>query len=408
MVEATRIVGFKMMQQPDPRFVQSLCAGLFHWQARTSHMDEQTIHEVDAERQNLYRIVQYGLVLPETWKDTVSLALQTFDLIERRGYWEEWGDVLQSLLSKCPEHELFLQCKLLNRLGQLQRLSRQLSQAIETHQQSYKIAQALGNLKTLAEIHHHLLEDYLANRQYAEAEYHGQTAWIMFVELKEVEQKWIAGTLKMLGVVAGDQGDLQTAEERLSQATTIWRALDNPTALARSLSDLANTLWAAGKYAQALNCFDEAATLLTPTINEFDKAMIHINRGTLYFRQENWGQAEAAFRQADSSYLRQSGHIYYQAVVANNLGNVLLKQTCLSEAESHLRNALRLWIQANDDVSRGNTLGTLGELLTLRRQLTEAIACYDEAIAILTNYPHNAWARTLLTKFQEQSEKIKP
>lgn len=396
-----------MTQQPAPRFVQSICTGLTYWQERTNHMDEQTIHEMDAERQNLYRIVQYGLILPETWRDTVVLVLQTFDLVEQRGYWDEWRSVLQTLLSKCPEHELLIQCKLLNRLGQLQRLSRQLSQAIKIHQQAYTIAQTLGNPQTLAEIHHHLLGDYLENRQHIEAEYHGQIALTAFAELREAEGKWMAGTLKMMGSLAKEQGDLQTAEERLSQATNIWRSLHNPVALARSLNDLANALWMAEKSDSAHKCFDEATALLAPTANEFDKAMIHINRGTLYFHQENWAQAETAFRQADSSYLHQSGHVHYQAVVANNIGNVLLKQKRLTQAESYLQNALKLWGQTNDDVSQANTLGTLGEVLILLEQISEAITCYKQAIAILINHPGNPWAKTLLVKFQEQLEKVK-
>lgn len=74
--------------------------------------------ELDRHRQYIFRIVQFGLQSPETWRETGHLALQAFTLVERRGYWREWIPILARVCDLCTDEELSLQCRALNRLGQ--------------------------------------------------------------------------------------------------------------------------------------------------------------------------------------------------------------------------------------------------------------------------------------------------
>lgn len=124
----------------NPQFTASIASGLEYWQAQTENSSDETISRLDARRQNLMRIVSYGLKLAPTQQAAAAVCLQAFPLIERRGYWQEWIPLLKSAANNIHD-DLVLQVKLLNRLGELYRISRQLPAAIETHLQAEKLSQ---------------------------------------------------------------------------------------------------------------------------------------------------------------------------------------------------------------------------------------------------------------------------
>ncbi|HEX6385531.1 MAG TPA: tetratricopeptide repeat protein [Anaerolineae bacterium] len=185
-------------------------------------------------------------------------------------------------------------------------------------------------------------QNIVNTEEYAQAERYALAALTVFDELENVG-RWLAWSHMLLGQVARSRGEGDTAEAHLREAVKRWRMLKRTAPLARTLNDLGNALWPAGKTAEAEACFVEATALLAPTAYELDKTLTQLSLGTFYYHQQQWDKAEAAFRRADSPYLRQSGHVVYQGYVANNLGNVLLKRGRPLEAEYYLRRALHLW-----------------------------------------------------------------
>ena len=99
--------------------------------------------------------------------------------------------------------------------------------------------------------------------------------------------------------------------------------------------------------------------------------------------------AEKSLRQAYSPYLRQSGNLILQATAVVSLGNVLLKQERLVEAEAYLRLAIDLWRKVDDDLNLANAIGSLGEVLVLKGEAAEAILLFDEALALLERFPEH-------------------
>lgn len=384
-----------MASQPASQFLHSIHASLAYWRERTRELDDAAIVQLDRERENLYRVAKFALGAPDAWRDTALVLSQMVTLVERRGYWHEWIPLLQKSMAGCQDS--LLKCELLNQLGLLYYLDQQIPAAITIHQEALALAETTGDKVKLAIAHYRLSADYLRQRAYHEAERHGETALAAFTELP-ASQGWLAAAYNMVGEIARHQGKLAEAEARLRQAVALRRSLNRPLRLARCLNDLGNTLWAAQRFDEALSYFTEAAELLAPTIYELDKIMLLINIGTLYYYQEKWEAAETAFRQADSAYLRQSGHVYYQAAVATNLGSTLLKQGKADEAIAYLQTAIGCWQKIQDDQGLGNALGVLAKALASRGEIADAISLYDEAIRLLDAYPDDAWAR----QFQEK------
>ena len=382
-----------------PRFIKSIAANIAYWTTQSQELQDETLAVLDAERENIFHAVQFGLRLPQTRAATAELALQAFLLIERRGYWREWIPILEQLLATLNDHNLPLKFRLLKELGQLQRFERQLQAAVESHQAALAIAQQLNDKKMVAQARFNLSEDHRQKRQYREAKQYGLKALESFTT--QENKRWMAITLNTLGLIAQSEGHFVLSEERLLKAVTLWREVLEPTELARSLNNLALTLQKQGKFTSALACYHEAATQLAQTVSELDKVKVQISLGTLYFDLEQWSKAESAFKEANSPYLLNSAHFYDRALIAQNLGNVLLKQKRFSEAEDYLRNAIHLWRQKDDHLMLANSLGTLGQVLA--RQGKKARHFLDEAISLLASYTaSDQSARKLLAEFEAE------
>jgi tetratricopeptide (TPR) repeat protein len=396
-----------MSSEISPQFIASLTNALTYWQRQTQNLDDTGIIEIDPERHNLHQVVVWGLDLRQTWELAAGVALQAFSLAERRGYWQEWLEVLNRALFKCPATAYRLQGQLLNRVGDLHRYSHQLEEAIEAHKQAEALAQQQGDKLALGEAHNRLCWDYLETREYMEAEQHSLSALETFTHLG-VKDDLLTNTYWALGSTARRRGNITLALERLTYAATLGRTNQQPTYLARILNELAVTLQEAASYEEALACLTEALKVLEATASERDKVEVQLNMGVLLFRQQQWAKAEIAFLQAiSSSYLLRSGEIPLQALLANNLGNVLLKQGRLVEAETQLQYAWQLWLETQDYLSRANTMGSLAELYAKQGKVTTAVSLFKQAIQLLKLYPDDAFAQErLLPQFKQQLQAL--
>lgn len=393
------------MMAPSPQFVQSVRANVAYWRRRTGRLDRPALAQLEVDRPNLLRAAEFGLALAETWRETADVILQTFPFVEQGGHWREWIPVLERALASCGPADLALCGRLLDQLGIFYRLDWRLEAAIQTHRQEEQIGLEGGDERRLAYARHNLSEAYRQRGQYEQAEGVGRAALDGFKALGEPVST-VGAALVNLGMIAQARGQMGTAVERLQEAVDLWRRLDQPVALGRSLKNLAIVLEVAGRPGEALPLYQEALAVLAITDSELDKVQVELSLGTLYFRQGQLDKAEAAFWRADSLYLRQSGHTYYQALAANNLGNVFLAQDRLAEAESCLQGSLFLWRQVEAPVMLANTLGALAEVAVAQAQLEVACSRYDEAIALLAGFPEDDWACHLREKFTAARESL--
>lgn len=375
-------------------FEQQVAANLRFWQTWAARA--QGGEELEAERSNLSRAIQAGLEYPATWPAAVNLARQLFPFMERQGYWQEWRLFLEWMLAGWPAgREPEWQCVCLNQLGQLYQLTRQLSRAIETHLASARLAAQVGAVTALAAAHFQLSTDYYHTRQFEQSADFGRQALSGFQAASDTAD-WrgeIAAIYNQLGLTARARGDLAEAAEYLTTAVAGWRALRDGNQLARSLQNLAIVAEDRGDVAGARQHYAEAIALLRAAGNELDMARLSLSLGALHYNQGDWPAAQAAFTQAAAYFGEQPGYVYYRALAANNLGCALRAQARLPEAEEALRQAMRLWREADDEVSLANTLGELGRTLAASGRADEARQCYEAALELLARYPADSRAQ---------------
>jgi tetratricopeptide (TPR) repeat protein len=390
---------------PSPEFTDSIIASLEYWEARTRNMDDRVIGQIDVRRQNLFRSVRFGLTLKNAWPVAARVALQTIPLVNRRLYRAEWIPVLEQLLVRCPPNEVSVKFDLLIQLGRMQRLERRFADASRTLGRAEVLARELADASAMARAQYNLGRVCLDRRQYEESERHSTAALALLSDLQDADQTLLAWTLDSLGRINQARGDYAEAAQFLTRRLAIERAIGDPTGIARALNDLGNIQRLLEHLDEAVDSFLTAEQLLASTDNELDKTVIRLNLGATYFDRGEWTLAEQALKQAYSPYLRQSGNLLYQATVTVSLGNVLLKQERLIEAEAYLRLSIDLWRRVSDDLNLANAVGSLGEVLALKGETSEAIRLFDEALEVLSEYPDHPWAVGSLKIFEAERAK---
>lgn len=380
------------------RFRDGIAANLAYWQEQIERLTDASAPKFIAEQANIILAVELGVGLPATQEKAASLLLLAYRFIERCGYWQRWLSVFEKATAVDLGRSPLLNARLLNRQGQLARLTQQTELAMALHQQAERIAQTAGNEQALAEIWFNLSIDHWQRRDYEQADACGRRALHIFQTAPE-NQRWQASMLNTLGLISQHRDRLAEAQERLQQSAALWRQFDEPTELARVLNNLANTCLEQGHLEAAHHYYQEALEQLVSTGSALDKAEVLVNLGALYFKWEQYDRSEIALRQADSPAVRHSGYLRLRALLALNLGSTLLKQEQAAEAEKYLRQSATLWRQLEEDLMLANAVGALAEALAAQGQVETAVAHFDNALQLLDNFPANRWAQSLKEEF---------
>lgn len=384
---------------PSTNFIKSIQLGLKYWRERTAVETEANILRLDDEKQNLYNIMTYAEKLPQLWPDTAVVALQAFYLVERRGYWRDWMPFMEKAVAVWVPDDPLLQAKLYNRLGYLYQVDRRLDAAVAAHEQAAQLAQTVGDDFVLHQAYFYLCADYRHKREYELAETFGQKALAGFSKDDEIN-KWWAFALNELGILMQHQGKFDLARLQYEAAVQIYQQLEEPTYLLRSYNNLIGLAREEKNPDLALHVYQEATRLIEHISGVFDKVQMDIALGGIYFDLEQYAEAEAIFRRANSLYLQQSSNVYQQALVLQCLGIAQLKQEKLAAAEESLCEGVRLWRKVDDEVMLGNTLGTLAELYQAQGERGKARELCVEALALFAKHPTSEMARRLTQEYQ--------
>ena len=398
------------MTQISPTYLQVVRDNIDLWLKNTEQLTDAQLVSLNKKFPLLKRAVKQALTIPETQsEETAVLVKQSFLLVERYGRWASWLPLINRVVNKCVEENSILLFDLLIQKGIFLRSYRQLDQAILTHQEAKKIAEALNDKLVLAEAFFNLCVDYRLKRDYKLAQRSGLKSLTLFREAN-ASKKSQAAILNALGLILleiGDVENLRIAEERFKESIEIGKSTIEPTLHARTMINLAVTLERQDKFEEALKTYRNADFLLTYTNSELDKSKLFNSLGTLYFRLEKWKDAESSFRKANSKLLKESEDIFTQASLNQNLGNVLLKQGRANEAEAFLREGIRLWERVDDQVWLANAFGTLGEALGKQKQTDKAIFYYNKAIALLNKLSKSTErASRLIQEFISEKENL--
>lgn len=387
--------------KPSPRFASSVAANVAYWTEQTKGLDREAIQEVDRDRQNLYRAADFGLGLDETWRKATELILQCYPFINERGYYRDWYALLERIVEACPEDDLTLKGRALSQLGIFYRRMRRLDEALAIHLEEEQVGLRSEDEERTAFAQMHIAYIYYRQHRNDRAMRRAQAALKAFRKIAP-ESEMMAASLNASGLIAMNRNNLEEAESWLEEAVELYRRLDNPLEMGRALLNLGNALENMKRYDEAVGRYHEAHSQFVASGNRIDETRLYMSLGTLLYHQGKLNEAEEVFRLADSEYTRQWDTNYQLAQIKMNLANVLLAQGKLYESEAYWRECIPNWREAGARLTLANSLGGLAETLVAKGDAEEAIALFDEALAILAEFPKDAWAVRLQETFSRE------
>jgi len=168
--------------------------------------------------------------------------------------------------------------------------------------------------------------------------------------------------LHLLGMIAYQAGDLDTAAEMIGQAIAIHSTGTS------YYVNLGTVLQAQGKLDEAVALYRHALTL-KPNLTE-----IHVNLGNVLLAQGELDESVACFERALA--LKPDS-----AEAHNNLGNALQSQGKLDDALAVFERALAI------KPDYAEVYYNMGGVRRAQDELEEAVACYNRALAVRRDYP---------------------
>ena len=379
---------------PSHQFAHSVAANVVYWRQRTKELAHNNLSTFDRDRQNLYRAVRFGLQLAETWQETAELILQSFVLVEKRGYWGEWIPILERLFDKCPEGNLALRGRILDQLGIFHRYNRQLDKAFTVHQEEFQIGETTQDKWRIAHACINLAAVCRQMRRFGEAETYILEAESAFQAINAPLVKHAFVALER-GLQAQAQEHWPIAEEHLRESVSLWREVGDPVCLANGLMLLGQVLASQDKIDDALKTYHEALGKLDSTETYLDQSRILNVLGILHFNQGNFDEALRQLLAADSAYLRQSSNLFDQAIVTTNLGNAYQAQGKLENAARAFGRSMTLWEICGDQLQLANSLIGLAEVKMAQGDVVEAQKLGWQGAKLLAGYPKDVWAQRL-------------
>ncbi|MFN2161828.1 MAG: tetratricopeptide repeat protein [Candidatus Promineifilaceae bacterium] len=387
------------------RFVRSVAANLTFWRDKIAESEDPTVHELIPETQNIYRAIEFGLALDETWCQAAELIAALEPFIEPSGAWRSWQGLIQESMRRCASRDPFLTLRLLDLSGQCYRKSREWDAARAAYLDEERMALELGAADHVARAHHGLGTLYWRMRDYDTAMHYSLLALAEF-QATRAGERLMGGVQANIGLIEYGRGQFPAAIEAFHCAIGHFRRTNNSILLARSLVNLALAQEGAGKIERAAESYLEARSILEQTGFEIDKARLELSLGALYFHLNRFDEAEQSFLCAYSPYLKRSGQSYLLGLATNNLGAVYIEKEEFARAEVMLERSLSHWLAARAELQLANTTGNLGKVRAAQGRTAEALEKFDSAISTAEAFADDAYARFIRKEFQEEKERL--
>jgi tetratricopeptide (TPR) repeat protein len=373
---------------------QAVAANIRLWRHRIM-VEAQPIDRWRGQHEAVWGAVVAGLALEAVQAEAAAFAVALLPTLERWGMWQAWLPLLETAraLTLPPD----LQIRLLLTQGRIYVLNRNFNDAVDLLEVALSLAQQQQLLSLVALAHYRLTNAYLGSKAYAQARAHGASALHLLPHMPLTTQ---AALYNSLGLIELETAAFAASEEWFQQALALWQQTDEPTQLARTCLNLGIAYQQQGRWGEAKASYERARGALVPTASVVDKLKVLNGLGTLHYLAEELPAAEAAFRQGVVLAQQLQGIYHLRGSLTHNLGNTLLAQGRLVEARMYLEKSVVLWQQADDDLERANSLGTLGELFAAQAMWRTAVSNYQEALELLAPYRDHPWAQKLVTQFQ--------
>jgi len=326
------------------------------------------------------------LHLPAFWSIALPLLAALAPRLEQAGLREDWLGYLEHGIACCAisGDRQTAACLTLERGVLLERLGR-LSEAQACLADAAAGFAALGDLRGEAKARNRLAYVLRGRRLSAQSAQHVDHA----LQLLDPADPEALYSCMVLGLLAYDRRDWQTAEGHLRACVDGWRDSDERRLYAMSLINLAAVYMSIESFAQARECLDGAVGLLAAIGDTANEALVYLNRGVacLFLHQP---QAATAELLAAEKVFRALQDVQRLALTYSNLALAYSQLGQHQAAERHFEAALQRFALLEDHPNWIDTLLDLADLRLQRRQPQAALACAQQAEVLQTCIEHDS------------------
>lgn len=338
--------------------------------------------------------LDYALAESEFWADACALLLALAPHMLRAGMRAEWEPYIERGLALTPDSETA--AELAYHLGELAHYQGRFADAEAHFAESTSSFARLGLRQKEARSLNRLAYVLRLRQRQPEAQRQATHALSL---LEKTDPEW-AYSHFVLGVIAFDRGDAQSAADLLSTALAGWEAGGDDEHRADGLVNLAPALRRLGRYDEAIECLEEARHLYALRRDPRRLGLVHLNLGNIHLSRTDWEEALAHCHAAEPLF-RQVGDELHAAINFNNMGVACRRLGQLERAERAFLLAIAAFEQMDQPRHHINALDGLGNTYRDWGRYAEAAQSYRQALNRMDQAPDPAPLQSLAAEVQE-------
>jgi predicted ATPase/DNA-binding CsgD family transcriptional regulator len=205
------------------------------------------------------------------------------------------------------------------------------------------------------------------------------------------DDRELAGSLGILGLVLQEQGELAAGQSRVEEGLALCRQFGRTWDLARLLLNAGLTAQRQRNRPQAAALFQEGLSLARALSDKYLITFGLTHSGTALFLQGEQMQA-IALMQEGLTIARELGDKRFLAIGLNNLGYVTFLQGDVSRAAALAWEALPIARELGHTPGLGATLDTLAQIVHAQGHVEQAEALSLESFSLALNEGYVIWA----------------
>ena len=204
---------------------------------------------------------------------------------------------------------------------------------------------------------------------------------LILKQAHESQQKSIADSMRNLGVINVDLGNLETAQEYYLNALKIYQNLNDKSGTTVTLNNLGVLNWNQDNYQESRKYYQEALTLYRQMGYRKGEGMVLGNLGNLLMSYGDYANA-LAYNQSALFIQQETGVKLGQCYASLNLGLTYMFQDSAKEAQHYSEQALKIATDMGGIRFQGYSWTTMGQVLLYQNKLDEAEKAYRSALQV--------------------------
>ncbi|MCE7981600.1 MAG: tetratricopeptide repeat protein [Caldilinea sp. CFX5] len=342
-------------------------------------LKDEGAHFSDEARDRALHLLNFALTQENAWSAIRDLLLLLAPKMEQAGHRDDWLPYLErGVTGSRQQHDSWAEAELSLAIGELLRLRSRFALARQWLDVSIAMFDALGENRGQARALNELAFVAWQQHRYDEAETLAQTA-LTLLDKGDPEQ---ATCFSRLGLVASDRQQWEAAEHYHCEALQIRQVQGDQRKIAWSQHNLGYALRGQGKYAEAIDYFEQAIVILDNIQDTANCANVQVNLGIAYSLNGQSTKALTMYALAEHTFGKLYD-IHNLAKVFTNIGLEYLGLHDWMQAESAFITSSNLFRELGDIGWSLNALDGLGNAYLGQGQYTKASVTFESVLAEL-------------------------